>query len=109
MVMAILMMIWSVLLYCAYWMDKVNPFCLPFSFVSILTMGKLETAPTEEECNFTTRGLFKEKDTQSKFINHKYMLFVCLSMIFFSVLILTGTLYKIILTVIGFVAGLFGF
>ena len=109
MVMAILMMIWSVLLYCAYWMDKVNPFCLPFSFVSFLTMGKLETAPTEEECNFTTRGLFKEKDTKSKFINHKYMLFVCLSMIFFSVLILTGTLYKIILSVIGFVAGIFGF
>ena len=109
MVMAILMMIWSVLLYCAYWMDKVNPFCLPFSFVSILTLGRLETAPTEEECNFTTRGLFKEKDTKSKFINHKYMLFVCLSLIFFSVLILTGTLYKIILTVIGFVAGLFGF
>ena len=109
MVMAILMMIWSVLLYCAYWMDKVNPFCLPFSFVSILTLGRLETAPTEEECNFTTRGLFKEKDTKSKFINHKYMLFVCLSMIFFSVLILTGTLYKIILTVIGFVAGIFGF
>ena len=109
MVMAILMMIWSVLLYCAYWMDKVNPFCLPFSFVSFLTMGKLETAPTEEECNFTTRGLFKEKDTKSKFINHKYMLFVCLSLIFFSVLILTGTLYKIILTVIGFVAGIFGF
>ena len=109
MVMAILMMIWSVLLYCAYWMDKVNPFCLPFSFVSILTLGRLETAPTEEECNFTTRGLFKEKDTKSKFINHKYMLFVCISLIFFSVLILTGTLYKIILTVIGFVAGLFGF
>ena len=109
MAMAIIMMIWSVLLYCAYWMDKVNPFCLPFSFVSILTLGKLETAPTEEECNFTTRGLFKEKDTKSKFINHKYMLFVCLSLIFFSVLILTGTLYKIILTVIGFVAGLFGF
>ena len=109
MVTAILMMIWSVLLYCAYWMDKVNPFCLPFSFVSILTLGRLETAPTEEECNFTTRGLFKEKDTKSKFINHKYMLFVCLSLIFFSVLILTGTLYKIILTVIGFVAGIFGF
>ena len=109
MAMAILMMIWSVLLYCAYWMDKVNPFCLPFSFVSFLTLGKLETAPTEGECNFTTRGLFKEKDTKSKFINHKYMLFVCLSLIFFSVLILTGTLYKIILTVIGFVAGIFGF
>lgn len=109
MVAAIIMMIWSVLLYCAYWLDKVNPFCLPFSFVSLLTAGRLETAPTEEECNFTTRGLFQEKGTKSKFINHKYMLFVCLSLIFFSVLILTGTLYKIILSVIGFVARIFGF
>ena len=107
MIFAIFLIIWSVLLYCAFWFDKVNPFCFDVSLVSLLTLGKLSTAPTEEECNYTTRNFFKEHKG-SKFINHKYMASVCLLLIGFAVLILTGFLYKIILTVIGLVAKLFG-
>lgn len=108
MIMAIMMMIWAVVMYCAYWWDRTTPFDLGVSALSLVTFHKLETAPTEEECNYTVKGFFKEHKDGAKFINHRYMLFVCLILIIFSVLILTGFIYKILLAVVSFVSRIFG-
>ena len=106
MVIGILMIIWAALLYCCYWFDRVNPF-FEFSLVNIFTLGKLATAPTDEECNYTVKDFFKNNQGQAKYVNHKYIIVVCLSIIFFAMLIITGTIYKIVMSIISFVANLF--
>lgn len=106
MILAILLVVYGTLLYCAFWVDKINPFCLPFSFVSILTFGRLETAPTEEECNFSAKNLFVSHEG-SRFINHKYIVAVCLMILIFATLILTGVFSRLMRSLINFVAGFF--
>ena len=106
MVIGILMMIWAALIYCCYWFDRVNPF-FEFSLLSIVTFGKIATAPTDEECNYHIKDFFKSNDGCSKFVNHHYVITMCLSIVFFSILIITGPIYKIVLWIIGTVASIF--
>ena len=107
MFIAIMMMVYSVLLYCCYWFDKVNPL-FDISLLYIVTFGKLTAAPTDEEVNYTVQDFFKNNKGKSKFVNHKYMIVVCLSLIFFSLMILTGSIYKIIFSIITWISRVFG-
>ena len=108
MFIAIMMMVYSVLMYCCFWFDKVNPL-FDISLLYILTFGKLAVAPTDEEVNYSVQDFFKNNKGKSKFVNHKYMLVVCLSMIFFSLMIITGSIYKIIFAIINWISNVFGF
>ena len=108
MFIAIMMMVYAVLLYCCFWFDKVNPL-FDISLLYIVTFGKLTAAPTEEEVNYTVQDFFKNNKGKSKFVNHKYMLIVCLSMIFFSLMIITGSIFKIIFAIINWISNVFGF
>ena len=106
MFIAIMMMVYSVLLYCAFWFDKINPF-FDFSLLYILTFGKLSVAPTDEEVNFTVQNFFQNNEGKSKYINHKYIIVVCISLIVFSLLIITGSLYRIIMLILMFLSNFF--
>ena len=106
MFLAILLMVYAVLLYCAFWFDKVNPL-FDFSLLYILTFGKLSVAPTDEEVNYTVQNFFQNNEGKSKFVNHKYILVVCISLILFSLLIITGNLYRIITMILGVLSNFF--
>lgn len=106
MILAIILIVYGTLLYCAFWFDKINPLCLPFSLLGILTFNKLQTAPTEEECNFSAKNLFVSHEG-SRFVNHKYIIAVCLMILIFATLILTGVFSRLMRSLINFVAGFF--
>lgn len=103
MFMGIILIVWSVLVYLAYWFDRINNF-FDLDLLGILTFGRLHMSDTEEECTLHLKTLGK---TEKKTVNHRAICFVCLSGICFGVLIVSDMLYKILYTLIHFIKRLF--
>lgn len=103
MFMGIILIVWSVLVYLAYWFDRINNF-FDLDLLGILTFGRLHMSDTEEKCTFKVKDLGK---TEKKTVNHRAICFVCLSGICFGVLIVSDMLYKILYTLIHFIKRLF--
>lgn len=90
--MGILFTLWCLLIYIAYWFDRINNF-IDLDLVGILTFGRLKVSDTEEECTFSIKALAK---TDTRTVNHRAILFICLMGIAFGVLIISGGLYKVL-------------
>lgn len=101
----IFMLLYSGILYCCYWLDRINPF-YDLDFLDLATIGKLATAPTEEECNFHVKDFFKDNKDKAKYVNHKAIITICLGLIIFGLMIITGSIYKIVIGIIGLVGDL---
>ena len=91
MAFGILLVIWAMLFYTAYWVDTLNNI-FDFSFINLLSFGRLVVSPDPEE---STYGKNTEKGAKST-VNHLDVIRICLVALGFGVLILTGVLYKLI-------------
>lgn len=92
MLLGIVFIIWVVLVYLAYWFDRINNFFY-IDLLSILTFGQLHMSDTEEECTFRLKDLGKDG---RKTVNHRAIIFICVVGIAFGVLLISGTLYGLI-------------
>ena len=84
--------IWMLLMYLAYWFDRLNNF-IDVDLLKLISFGKLVISPTEEECTFSVRSLAKG---ETRTINHRHMLMVCAIGLAFGTLIVSGTLFDIV-------------
>lgn len=91
-VLGVLLILWGLLLYLAYWFDTINTL-IPFQFVPMLSFGKLEVL-NEEETTFSLAG--DRDNTKRVTVNHKNILTICILLVAAGVFILTGFIYKII-------------
>lgn len=103
-IFAIALSVWAILLYCAYHLDRLNNF-IDIDLVALLTLGKLRISDDEADCTFKITD--KENLKKQKTVNHITILEICVTCIIFSVLILTGVLYKAIFKLIIWVSSLF--
>lgn len=85
----ILLMVWMVVWYLAYWFDRTVTFVY-IDLLGIVSFGMLHMAAEGEESTF---GLGKEG---RKTVNHKTILVICLTGIAFGTLLVTGVFYRII-------------
>lgn len=85
----ILLVIYSTLIYLAYWVDRVNNF-IEFSCLNALTMGRLVISPDD------SISTFKSSSKKVKSVVHKDIIFVSLAGITLGVLLLSGRIYLII-------------
>lgn len=99
MILGIILIIWVMLIYCAYWFDRVNNFYY-LDLLGILTFGHLHMSDTESECTFRVKNLGKD---EHKTVNHRAILFICLTGIAFGVLIITGVFYSFLQRIIYFI------
>ena len=86
----IIFTIYIFLLYLAYWFDKLNSI-IDLDVLSIMTFGRLHVAIDDKEANFS---LGKKQDRMT--VNHKDMLFICITGLIFGTLLITGVFYKIV-------------
>ena len=84
--------IWVILIYLAYWFDRINNF-VDLDLVGIFTLGKLRVSDTVDDFTFKVSALnLSGKKTE----NHRAILFLCITVILFGVLIISGSLYKLL-------------
>lgn len=93
----VLMLLWSILLYAGYWLDTTNNL-IDINIVGILTLGKLMSG-IEEDSNYN-QPVESGKNTKVKIVSHKNIMLICGVTILFAVLILTGTLYNLLTSLI---------
>ena len=93
MIVGILFTVWMLLIYIAYWFDRLNNL-VDIELLSILTLNKLRLSDTEESCDFRLSGLGKG---EARTVNHRAILEICIIGVAFGALIISGYLYLVIL------------
>lgn len=96
----IVLVVWSVLMYLAFWLDKINNF-VQIQFLPLLTLGILQVSPDEHSTNYD------EKRMGKKVIVHKNMIFISVIGISLGTLLLTQRLNSIINDIINWIISLF--
>lgn len=92
----ILIILWSMLIYIAYWFDRLNNF-IDIDLLSILTLGRLCTSDEEDSCTFHDSSPSK---SGCKSVNHRVILFICVCGIGFGTMVISGFLYKVLATLV---------
>lgn len=95
--------VWSLLIYLAYWFDRLNNF-IPIDLLNILTLGKLRIADNDSEATFSLRD--NSTRTNVKTVNHRAVLFIAICGLAFGTLIVTGKLFTLLFGVVNFVRNL---
>lgn len=95
-IFGIIFEVWMLLMYLAYWFDRLNNF-VDIDLLKVVSFGKLVISPTEEECTFSVRSLAKG---ETRTINHRHMVMVCIIGLAFGVLIISGTLFNIVNSIV---------
>ena len=95
--------VWSLLIYLAYWFDRLNNF-IPIDLLNILTLGKLRIADSDTEATFSLRD--NSSRTNVKTVNHRAVLFIAICGLAFGTLIVTGKLFTLLFGVVNFVRNL---
>lgn len=103
-IIGILFLMWILLIYVGYWFDRLNNF-VDLDAVGILTLNKLHTSDTDEECTFSLKSVMKEKKMT---VNHKAILGICLTGGVFGVLVVSGQVYVILGYFVNGMLALFG-
>lgn len=93
MFLGICFIVWIVLIYLCYWMDRINNF-VDIDFLPIVTGGRLRVSPEEFECTFNPKEFIGKKEPQT--VNHRTTLMICGIGLFFGVLVISGRLYDLI-------------
>lgn len=91
-IFGIIFEVWMLLIYLAYWFDRLNNF-VDIDLLKIVTFGRLVISPTEEECTFSVRDLGKG---ETRTINHRHVIMVCIVGLAFGTLIISGKLFNIV-------------
>lgn len=92
MFIGIILVVWAMLFYTAYWIDKTNNI-LPIEFVFLLSFGKLRISGDE---NDSTYSFNSESSAKVKMINHKDCIFICVIVVGAGFLLITGIFYSIV-------------
>ena len=103
-VLGIFLAIWSVLIYIAYWLDRLNSF-IEIDFVSLLTLDKLMISEDESDCTFKVRNLGK---AGKKTINHQAVIAISVIGVSFATLLFTGLLFRFVALLVIKILELFG-
>ena len=77
------MTIWSILLYIAYWFDRINNF-IELQLLPILTLGILQVSPDDKTSNYNDKNMSK------KVIVHKDIVAVTLIGVSVGILFISG-------------------
>ena len=104
MLFGILLTLYSILMYIAYWFDRINNI-IDFSLVEMLSFKKLRISDTEEKCTFRARDI---KSTEVKTVNHRAIVFITLTGLVFGALIISGVLYTLLLKLVNMVFNAIG-
>lgn len=96
----IVLVVWSILLYIAFWFDKINNF-VQIQLLPLLSLGILQVSPDEFSTNFDDKRIGK------KVVVHKNIIFIVLIGITLGVLLLTQRLNSIVNDIINWVVSLF--
>lgn len=88
----ILFEIWSLLIYLAYWFDRINNF-IEIDLLSILTFGRLRIADDTSKATYSLRHNVKNK---VKTVNHRAVLFIAVIGLAFGTLIISGRIFTIL-------------
>lgn len=86
----ILFEIWMMLMYLAYWFDRINNF-VEVSLLQIISFGKLRISADETECTFSVKSLAM---SEVRTINHKKLLGVVIVGLSFGSLIISGVMFE---------------
>lgn len=97
----ILFIIWAILVYIAYWFDKINNLFY-IEALNIVTFGRLHVSGDENESNY---NILKEG---TKSVNHKNIVFICITAILMGLSLITGLFYRVVACIINFVLGFIG-
>lgn len=103
MIVGILITVWGILFYCAFWFDRINTY-FDLDFVGILSFGKLRRSDTDEDCTFK---LTDQPKSEARTINHKYCLIISVSAIAFGVLLISGVLFLLVRKIVNLVQRIF--
>ena len=101
MFIGIVFTVWIMLIYLAYWFDRLNNFFY-LDLLSILTFGQLHMSDTEEECTFHIKDMGKGG---TKTVNHRAILFICIVGVAFGTLLISGVFYGLIAKLVNTVLG----
>lgn len=93
-------LVYIVLLYLAFWFDKINNF-IELNFLLILSGGNLMVSPEEHECTFPKRASGTTEmgfsvhviHVQPRTVNHKTMVGICIIGLIFGVSVITGDIF----------------
>ena len=102
-VFGILITLWGLLFYIAYWLDRLNNF-IDIDFVSIMSLNKLQISEDESDCNFK---LTEMKGKGKRTINHAMCLGISVTVIAFGALIMTGVLFNLVSKLVIWVSHIF--
>lgn len=97
--LAIMLCIYAVFLYFAYWLDRLNNF-FEFHLLSLLTLGRLDISPDDKTSTFHHSG----KESKTRLVVHKDMVYIVVVLITASMVILSGAAFTYIQALIKFIA-----
>ena len=100
--LGIVLVVWSSLVYIAYWFDRLNTF-VDLSLLTILTLGQLMVSPELDSCTFTLKTM---GDGKIKTVTHGVIVGICITGFFFGTMLFTGVFYRVIAYFINLVLAL---
>ena len=103
MLVGILLTIWSILVYIAFWFDRLNPF-IAVDTLGILTIGKFHAAAEDKDSNFNLHNITRDKVV----VGHRDVILISVIGLIFSSLVLTGKLFTMIASLVNFVLRFLG-
>lgn len=95
----ILITIWALLIYMAFWFDHINSFVY-LDVLHILTLGQLHICPPGEKPTF---ALGKGKNDRT--VSHWQIVCICLTAILFGAMLISGVFYSLVTKLIRIVTG----
>lgn len=104
MLVGIVFLVWIVLIYLSYWFDRINNF-IDIDLLPMITFGRLRVAPEEHECTFNPKDFARG---QAMTVNHKVVISLCLTGLFFAVLVISGQFYTLLNTLVRKMLSLLG-
>ena len=103
MIIGILLTLWAILIYIAFWLDRFNNF-IDIDFLPLLTLNKLRASESDETCSY---GSKETADSAVRTVNHRTVIKIAVIMLGTGALMITGVIYKLVLWIINFVVGVF--
>ena len=94
-IFGIILIVWSVLLYLAFWFDRINNI-FDFDLLLVITFGQLRVSESDDDCSY---GAIKPSRS-AKTVNHKAIVLICITAIGFGVLIISGKIYTIVSAIV---------
>lgn len=93
----ILMTLWALLVYLAFWFDHINSFFY-LDVLHLLTFGALHICPPGEKPTFSLG-----KKVQTRTVSHYQILSICLTAMLFGALLISGTFYQAVSSLVNFI------